>query len=641
MDALTGLFMPSSPLPTSRTAFRAVENRPSFVDTPPSPPSFLATHYRIIDRVTGRRAHGIPYDRAYTECLVYVVGCRFLYTFAFGGDANEAFGGALFLQESQLSVSNGSSFLACRAFAGGAMAALDTELLVVDADFADCLAFYACGAVFARFAAEDNAQEPLAHFRRATFLRCRSREMHGGLALLGFADAVVDHCRFECCCAATDGGALSAVGTTVLVIRTLFLDNCAGNSTDVDLAFHHAVRAARGGAVFAAPANGAATAREPFVVATEECCFLGNAVIASHASFDAYVGAGAIIQSYADRFLNPRAVSVEGALATYHSFFFGDVDVALFFPAGHPCSVSAFELRFASFDTALPPLPTPLGSAALIAVDGVPGTLDGSPPRTEPALPEARTRPTPLGQVGPTEFTFVGPLTDRAYTRHSTGTGTVPFSPSAPLSASSPFADLQTMPFSASSALASSATLVPSRPFITPEHTINLQVETISLSFVTISLSVTISQSLEISFDAAGSRILRLHTVMVVIDIPVYTVLRSSLALGLRAPSSPDDSSALGAGIVIGISTGAAAAIALLIGAVIYVVRTRRLMSASDTSGGGEQTTQSRVSRTTVDVKTGSGAGDGDGDREDQSQNCDLTTMEGDLESTVMTDLWL
>jgi hypothetical protein len=134
-------------------------------------------------------------------------------------------------------------------------------------------------------------------------------------------------------------------------------------------------------------------------------------------------------------------------------------------------------------------------------------------------------------------------------------------------------------------------------PFTPSDVLLNEAIEVLSFSVETLSASITVSESLEETVDSAGSRIVIVHTFSVHVAVPIYTRVRSSI-IPLRLVLESDASDrAIDSGVLIGGAGGGAAIIALLTGAVIFIVRSR---AKPDNPFAGDADADTRTERASV-----------------------------------------
>jgi hypothetical protein len=234
---------------------------------------------------------------------------------------------------------------------------------------------------------------------------------------------------------------------------------------------------------------------------------------------------------------------------------------------------------------------------------------------------QSRTAPFQATSTFPTSltFAFAKPISNRTYPRPTSAfTETRFFAPNQTASASAPFHATAT--------------------FATPVATVNVQAETFSFS-ATISLSLTVSQSVEISINQDGSLVIIVHTAAVVISLPVYTLVRSSVSLELQAPvMSPNGQDGLSASVIIGVASGAALIFALVLGAGLYIVRSR-MAATYEVSSAGEVTRTKPAGESVAELDQQAVAITVE---EARSVLTVLTSMD-DVQSpnTIETELWL
>jgi hypothetical protein len=117
----------------------------------------------------------------------------------------------------------------------------------------------------------------------------------------------------------------------------------------------------------------------------------------------------------------------------------------------------------------------------------------------------------------------------------------------------------------------------------------------LSFSVATVTTSVSFSQSVEESVNAVGSIVRIVHTLSFLVAVPIYTVVRSSLvAKGIGISSEPPAGKGITNAVIIGVVSGSAVVLALLIGAVIYIVRGRAPQGrGSDKEAQGKENSRS------------------------------------------------
>jgi hypothetical protein len=129
-------------------------------------------------------------------------------------------------------------------------------------------------------------------------------------------------------------------------------------------------------------------------------------------------------------------------------------------------------------------------------------------------------------------------------------------------------------------------------PFEPSSLPFNPEVETFSFS-LTISPSVTVSQSVEEFLDASGSWIRTVHHLWVTFSYHVYIPVRS-FRVEINLNLEEEGKEPLSNAVIIGIVTGVAAAVAIFAGIVVFMFRHRRDQKLSDisiSSAQGDQTT--------------------------------------------------
>jgi hypothetical protein len=110
----------------------------------------------------------------------------------------------------------------------------------------------------------------------------------------------------------------------------------------------------------------------------------------------------------------------------------------------------------------------------------------------------------------------------------------------------------------------------------------------------TMSMTLTVTVSLEISFDAEGSQVIVVHTFDTVMDFPKYTVVRSSLLSRIFTTLKVPEDTPMSTGAVVGLAVGATAAVVMLAGIAVYIMRSQR-KDRAQRSGEGSETGGSRI----------------------------------------------
>jgi hypothetical protein len=201
-----------------------------FVSDPPPEqlePHVDTSHFRILAVLTNVTNLG---DRTYSESIVRIFGCDFVATQAVGGVANTGFGGAIFVYRCQLVIDASergrSSFDSSVALVGGAVAAVDSDVLMRNTDFKACKGYFEGGSVLVRYDGPPDAnslgRECLAFFENVIFNHSISREYHGAIGVIGIADVTMTHVTFRNCHAGLKGGALGAIDSNVIIERSNF-----------------------------------------------------------------------------------------------------------------------------------------------------------------------------------------------------------------------------------------------------------------------------------------------------------------------------------------------------------------------------------------------------------------------------------
>jgi hypothetical protein len=346
--------------------------------------------------------------------------------------------------------------------------------------------------------------------------------------------------------------------------------------------------------------------------------------------------------------LNTRAAAVAlgqaGDLRTYHTVFFGQE--AVFFPDGHPCAVDALAAQFAAFQ---PVVPAPTRSVPFVAPVAAVGAGVSVDERVGATVPPAATpgpRGSPYGQRLPTEYILSWPLTRHSLVPHGPASGTQKFAGTAAHRATRPFSLTNSFTGSVtfantnavvgSSGLTRSAVLaVTERPFVEGHDTFSFSVQTVVESR-------TVSHSVEYTVDASGRAITVVHTVVVIVDIPIYTQLRSVVSQRFEVVDNPREESGLDSGTIIGIVSGSAVVLAGLLAGVVYVIRVRR--ERSDRSEGLTPIGGKRRGPKTLTNLDYSGSSSGHADTSLVVTSTPLSTIGESglgIDTLPSTDLWL
>jgi hypothetical protein len=418
-----------------------------------NPPSFAiesghldAAHFHIFEVISAHRTSS-SYDRSYAQCLVHVRHSSFVGTRALSGSINEGSGGALLVVQSQLLIDDDSSFHACQAMCGGALTCLDSDVVCRNAQFRGCSAFFECGAAMVRRSGAQGGSwgaDNVAFFAHVAFAGCSARELGGGLGLRGIADVTIDQCTFSDCTAGFSGGAAQFSDCNAFVVLSHFVRCSSGGAPSKP--FDSVARGprAQGGAIAFATAVVLSPDHNLMggcQLATEDCCFVGNALGGAERSTggaDVSLSAQSVWQSYADRFLNHRSVAVSASagasVRTYHSVFFGSR--GRFFSAGHPCKVAAYEAAYDAFSGSPPGSPESVVYTSPVEAQG-PGEEPVDVSVADPTPWQTRVPyATRLGTTTATAYTIGTNLSIPGFAVHSTATESPVFAASGVLTGS-------------------------------------------------------------------------------------------------------------------------------------------------------------------------------------------------------------
>jgi hypothetical protein len=555
------------------------------------------------------------------QCLVHVIGGSFTFLSAVGAGFL-GFGGCLLVRESQLLV-RGSSFEGSQALLGGAVCCLTSDIDCRQCWFTGNLAFFDGGSIVCQFdnvtSGESYAQDKLAFFEGCDFADSTSKEVHGAIGIDGIHDATLDGCRFVRCSAVAEGGAVGCVNSNLLVVRSRFVNNTVGrkertgrtNAKLLDGDTQEREKRASGGAISvitlevppAGDHNVMANGETQYQFATQDCCFIGNH--AQTGSFDVYLGGVTKYQSFNDKFGNYRAAAIQvepgSFLAAYHALFYEEADS---FPEDCRADLAESPQTVASF----------LYTETTDAV-GEPVTDDLS----QPANTAWATRvppATPFGRTLQTEYTIEQNLSVPPYVIPSSPTATVAATPRPSETFVPPPAQTDVPPQRTSVPPPAQTEL----PTMTPEATqIGVLSETVSLSMSLLTMAfgnitqvttrreilvdftthtasawhissllggeITFSQTVIASFYQASISSLTFQLIEISVFIPVYTAV--PLAMFVPVTNTQDTKSdGLGNAVIIGVSCGGAAVLAIIIGLVLFVVRHKGQGSSGESDGG-------------------------------------------------------
>jgi hypothetical protein len=292
-------------------------------------------------------------------------------------------------------------------------------------------------------------------------------------------------------------------------------------------------------------------------ISSIDSCFFGNVIYAlgsvtidaHQLGFDIFVENGTNYHSFNDRFLNDVSVSAKSDCSSqiflYRTQFFFR-DSAQLFLDNHPCRIPELQEAFDSFTpiTYVSPLATAQPDPPVSVVSVFP--TEDTRQATVRATAVSRSRsPTPFGRI--------------------------------PAMTIPPGETALSVPQFVVPVFATSLQQTPSP--VPSESPLSItEGESLSLTLNSLSYSATLSFS-ETIVGGVATRI----AVSVYIPIPFYTVVRvSSRGPIVNVPSEPEDRRGLDAGTIVGIVTGAAVALALIIGAAIYMIRMRRVLDGSE-----------------------------------------------------------
>jgi hypothetical protein len=119
--------------------------------------------------------------------------------------------------------------------------------------------------------------------------------------------------------------------------------------------------------------------------------------------------------------------------------------------------------------------------------------------------------------------------------------------------------------------------------------------DTLSFSFLTITESLSVSQSVEATFDSLKSPTFIIHYFVWVTLFPVYVQVRSQV-MPVILFSEEEGKEPLSNAVIIGTATGVGATIAILAGIVVFMFRHRRDQNRSWGSSSSVQCDQTTVS---------------------------------------------
>jgi hypothetical protein len=386
-----------------------------------------------------------------------------------------------------------------------------------------------------------------------------------------------------------------------------------------------------------------------FTLATEDCCFVGNAVFPSSdpagaldsraASFDLFLGGDTAYQSVSDRFLNHQNMSVltdGGARAVFIDSVF--VDGANFFIAGHSCNRPDYAVAHSAFAVPAnalsgssvvfsPP------SARALSVSVEPDVSQDAPPPIPTRIPAA----TPLGR---TFVTLPSPPTRLSVPPYAVH-GTAAFLPSRPFSWSATLAmsrvftatgdlppkqvlSLRTetpSPLETPSPIETPSASVTPPPtesdFVPAAHLTQSWIATVSVS-VTVSFMQSVlrsfieeaatrfvsifvslpggSLSVIISVTAELTLVERTFITVIMSNMPMYVTVSRLVAIRVHVPTT-ETVGGMSNSVLIGLVAGIGGAVLLLVAGVIAVVRARAALAVStSTSDGMPETTVGSLS---------------------------------------------
>jgi hypothetical protein len=388
---------------------------------------------------------------------------------------------------------------------GGAITCIDTDFVCRNTEFRGCAAFFESGAVYVRrtnLGLTSWGTDTIAFFAHVVFADCIARELAGALGIQRVSDVTIDQCTFSDCHSGFSGGAIKCSDCNVMIILSHFTQCTGGGrekiSTLGKLPFPTGGRGphAEGGAisfVTVARVQGDHNAMGDCQLATEDCCFIGNAVLKPgetgdeidlrRSGFDVCLSGHSTWQSFGDRFLNHREMAVslttDSSLRNFHSVFVGTRD--RFFRTGHACGLPEYQVAYDGFAVNPEILDesiayTPLEQVGRVDEEPVDVSgVDATPWQTR--VPPA----TPLGRTTATGYAIGTNLSIPSFAVHSTATESHLFGISASFSVSNSFPQtavftrslnvLKTAAFTGSVAFSASAAFSRSSPF-TPRQTL-------------------------------------------------------------------------------------------------------------------------------------------------------------------------
>jgi hypothetical protein len=613
--ALTGPFngsavpsvAPTQGFSASATSSHAEEQRPSFAPVQPATlrVGIYRTHFRIFEDIKELRP--AVADRAYLCCLVHVTDAVFQFMSAVGaGDAG--FGGCLLLVKSQLLIRT-STFKGSQALSGGAICCLSSDVVCRGTVFWRNIAFFSGGSVVVQYDKEvapgSYSSDRLAFFGECRFEHSTARQAHGALEVHGIQDATLLECEFVNCSAAKQGGAIGSIDTNLLVIRSRFLVNMVNQS--------------RGGAVsfitLVAPPPGdhnqmVGVDGTQFQFATEDCCFAGNMAP------DICLTGPTRYQSFGDRFFNTESAAVDAAgnssFIRFHTLFSTDpipgddcgkwaapgslTEMSLEYSA--PPTVTGDDEDGLQMDTNLPentpwatrvPAATPLGRTLQTdyTIDedlSVPGyNMRTGEPRTITAASTSSLIPETASPVPGTTTLATASPTPPATARAT------------PVASESPLPDptqgnglTMTVSYSMVPSYSHTWSVTVQPVTVASETETWAALDTVTLTIIG-NTSATVTQiTIEGYFPTYVGSVSYMP-----LAVPIFVTLPSAVAVRYMVPETTVSSSTRSNAVVIGSAVGSAAVVALLAGAILFIVRKRTEPSGSSELSAAELTTMS------------------------------------------------
>jgi hypothetical protein len=300
--------------------------------------------------------------------VVYFFDSYFEYLTALRPDVGGGFGGALLVARCQLVVSAmalpANEFIGCHALEGGAIGAIQSDVVCHHCHFWHDAAFYEGGSICVH--CPDETEESIVLLQNCEFAGSTARECGGAVLVDRVTDVTIDATTFTECRAGSRGGALVVLDSNVLLFTSHFVNNSCGaeelNGLVPSQVWRYDRELCAGGAIYMRQVQGAPVSHTNDMdsagvmvnVATEECCFVNNSVkkasgqlLPSERSYDVFVD-GCIYQTYRDRFLNYENMSiwVSPSHGTSLRFYFSRFYGAPYFFTGHLCNLLSYVAAY-------------------------------------------------------------------------------------------------------------------------------------------------------------------------------------------------------------------------------------------------------------------------------------------------------